>query len=403
MNKKRQCYQLLKNVLSNALNISSEYFTHPYEDIEKIDMGIRAAVWTNYNDDHSMAMFFQAPLSHRILIIKSNLGFYNVMVTFAAENRPDFISIGPFRNNELSANYFTQILKEASIEPATIQSMKSLYESMPYVQIDTVINTAKSILEHFFPEFKDVEAEVIEYSHSKRPIEIDTDIINQTFFTFSEQYRNLVTSFLNYVKSSDNNNAKKSLSSLLLELRINPRKNMQSYKTFLHAINNFCHTTLLATDIHPSHVLKLTSTLRNRINDTMALPKLEQLTNDICRKYCLLVKNYATPSFSKITKDVIAYVELHLDEELSLSKLAFLFKRNASVLSNTFKKDTHQTLTDYIQQTRIQKAIRLFNSTDMSVSEVAIAVGYHDFSYFSKVFSKVIGISPREYKQKALN
>ncbi len=402
MNKTKQCYLLLKDVLLNALNVSSEYFTPPYADIKKIDMGIRAAVWTNYNDDNSAALFFQSPISHRILIIRSNLGFYNILVTFAANERPDFISIGPFRNNELSANYFTQILKEANIEPATIQSMKSLYESMPYVQIDTVINTSKGILEYFFPEFRDVEAEVIEYSQNKRPIEIDTDVINQTFFTFSEQYRHLLTDFLNCIKSGDSNNAKKAFSSLLREFKIGPSKNMRIYKNFLLYLNDCCHLTLMHADIHPSYVLKLTSTLQNRITETVSLSKLEQLTNDICRKYCLLVKNYATPSFSKLTKDVIAYIEMHLEDELSLSKLASIFQKNASVLSTTFSRDTKQTLTSFIQSARVQEAVRLFNTTDMSVSEVAIAVGYHDFSYFSKLFSKTICMSPRAYKQKAL-
>lgn len=395
MNEIKQCYELLKDVLLHAFNISSAYFTPPYEDIKKIDMGIRAAVWKNYSDENSATLLFDTACPYRLLIIKSNLGFYNILATLATSERPDFISIGPFRNHELSANYFTQILKEARIEPSTIQSMKSIYESMPYVQVDTVINVSKRILENFIPEFKDVEAEVVEYSQSKRPIEIDTGVINQTFFTFSEQYRQLLATFLNCIKLGDSQNSKKALSSLLHEFKISPGKNMRMYKAFLQALNDYCHITLLDADIHPSHVLKLASSIHTRINDTMALPRLEQLLNDICRKYCLLVKNYATPSFSKLTKDVIAYIELHLDEELTLSKLAFLFQKNASVLSTTFSKDTKQTLTGFIQQARVQKALQLFNTTDMSVAEVALAVGYHDFSYFSKLFTKIIGMSPR--------
>ena len=87
---------------------------------------------------------------------------------------------------------------------------------------------------------------------------------------------------------------------------------------------------------------------------------------------------------------------------MSLKYLADVFEKNASVLSGTFSKDTGRSLTKYIQQVRMQEAIRLFNTTSLSVSEVAVAVGYQDFSYFSKIFSKEIGCSPREYKQKKL-
>ena len=398
----KQCYQLLKDVLLDAFNVSSVYFTPPYTDIKKIDMGMRAAVWSNYSDENSAALLLNSSSPYRILIIKSNLGFYNVLVAFADGEKPDFISIGPFRNEELSANYLIHIVKEARITPATMQSMKSIYESIPYVPVDTIVNVSKHILANFISEFRDVEAEFIEYSQDKRPIEINTEVINQTFFTFSEQYQNLLASFLDRIKQGDSIGSKKALEMLLHELKIGPSNNMRMYKLFLQAVNNYCHMVLLGTDIHPSHVLKLAFSINNRIDGIISLSKLKQLSNDICRKYCLLVKNYASPAFSKLTKDVIAYIQLHLDEELSLKNLAFKFQKNASVLSTTFSKDTGQTLTSFIQNTRIQKAVQLFNTTDMSVSEVATAVGYQDFSYFSKLFSKIVGISPRTYKQKSL-
>ena len=80
-----------------------------------------------------------------------------------------------------------------------------------------------------------------------------------------------------------------------------------------------------------------------------------------------------------------------------LNILAEHFGKNASVLSNTFSKETGQSLTRFIQQSRMTEAIKLFNTTDMSVSEVALMVGYQDFSYFSKLFSKYVGCSPKEY------
>ena len=92
------------------------------------------------------------------------------------------------------------------------------------------------------------------------------------------------------------------------------------------------------------------------------------------------------------------YVGLHLEEELTLSKIADLFQKNASALSNSFSKETGTSLTQYIHQMRIQEALRLFNTTEMSVSDVAVAIGFQDFAYFSKIFRKVVGCSPRDYK-----
>ena len=165
-------------------------------------------------------------------------------------------------------------------------------------------------------------------------------------------------------------------------------------------LNDYCHLALLSTSIHPSYVMGQAISVRSRIDDASSANRLNQVANDICRKYCLLVQNHANRQYTKATRDIIDYIQLHLDEDLSLSILADEFDKNASAMSSAFSKDTGVTITKYIQQTRIQEAIRLFNSTDLSVSDVAVAVGYQDFSYFSKIFTKEIGVSPRSYKHR---
>lgn len=395
----KECFGLIKNVLLDAFNISAIYFTPPYEDISRIDNGIRASVWTNYNDNNTKIQI--AGLSknnNRLLVIRSNLGFYNIMIFWDCDNPTDFISIGPFRNDELSPNYFSQILKEAQITPALLQQVRYIYESMPFAQVDAVINVVKHLIQTYKPDFQDVTPELIAYSEQQRPIEVQADVIEQNFMNFSEQYYEMLSEFLKFLKCGDNGNAKKALQHFLHEAKLTSNRTLRNYKALLAALNNYCHMALLQTTIHPSYVLRLAATIGVRIEETTSLAKLEQMVNDICHKYCLLVKNYVHLDYSKSTKNVIAYIELHLDEELSLNQLATHFQKNASALSNTFRKETGQTLTNFIQQTRIQEALRLFNSTDMSVSEVALAVGYQDFSYFSKLFSKIVGVSPRTYK-----
>ena len=186
----------------------------------------------------------------------------------------------------------------------------------------------------------------------------------------------------------------------LEETKLLITKGIHQYKEGLNLLNDYCQMGLLETNIHPTHVLRLATSFRSRIATTTSRAKLEQFPAEICRKYCLLVKNYANQDYSRQVREVVNYIQLHLEEELSLSTLAEHFCKNASVLSNIFSKEIGQSLTKFIQQTRMQEAIRLFNTTDMSVSEVALAVGYQDFSYFSKVFSRHVGCSPKEYQSR---
>ncbi|MBQ8798480.1 MAG: helix-turn-helix transcriptional regulator [Lachnospiraceae bacterium] len=394
-----RCHELLQNVLQSAFRITTILFTPPYTDIKKIDLGLRAMVWTDYNEEQQNISFGETSGEHRLLIVKSNLGFYNILALIEGKGQPDFLAIGPFRDEELSANYFTQILKDSRISPGEIQSLKHIYEQMPYALPDSVTAVVKHVLSVFYPNFSQIVPELMQYAEQKRDIDINRELLDAYTIEHAEEYRNSLFDFLSILKTGDSPRAQRALHSFLENARLTHDGSMREYRWLLHSLNNYCHTELLTTDIHPYHIIKQMVSTRTKIDSITTMAKLEQMPNEICHKYCLLVKNYANIMYSKLTKDVIDYIRLHLEEELSLSYLAEHFNKNASALSHSFSTETGISLTNYIQQERVREAIRLFNTTDFSVSDVSIMVGYQDFSYFSKLFSKQTGMSPRDYKK----
>jgi len=393
-------YELLQNVLQSAFQIPTILFTPPYADIKKIDLGLRAMVWTDYGSEQQNLSFGDASVGYHLIIVKSNLGFYNIIALLGSGKQPDFLAIGPFRDEELSPNYFTQILRDSRISPTEIQSLKHIYEQMPYAHPDAVTAVVKHVLSVHYPEFESVVPELMQYAKQKRDIDINKELLEAYTVEHAKDYRNSLFDFLALLKTGDSPKAQQALHSFLENARFVHDNSMREYRLLLHSINNYCHTELLTTDIHPYHIIKQMISTRTKIESLTTMAKLEQMPNEICHKYCLLVKNYANTGYSRLTKDVINYIQLHPEEELSLNYLAEQFGKNASALSHSFSKETGISLTKFIQQTRIREAIRLFNTTDFSVSDVAIMVGYQDFSYFSKIFSAQTGMSPREYKKK---
>ncbi len=395
-----QGYELLQNVLQSAFQIPTILFTPPYADIKKIDLGLRAMVWTDYENEQQTLTFGNDFGDQRLILVKSNLGFYNLLALLESAEQPDFLAIGPFRDEELSANYFTQILHDSRISPAEIQSLKHIYEQMPYAHPDAVTAVVKHVLSVHYPEFETVVPEFMQYAEQKRDIDINKELLDAYTVEHAKEYRNSLFDFLALLKTGDSPRAQQALRTFLENARFVHDNSMREYRWLLHSLNNYCHTELLTTDIHPYHIIKQMISTRTKIDSLTTMAKLEQMPSEICHKYCLLVKNYANTSYSRLTKDVINYIQLHLEEELSLNYLAEQFGKNASALSHSFSKETGISLTKYIQQTRIREAIRLFNTTDFSVSDIAVMVGYQDFSYFSKVFSSQTGMSPREYKKR---
>lgn len=395
-----KCHELLQNILYSAFQIPVILFTPPYTDIKKIDLGLRAMVWNDYGSEQQNLSFGEKNGDYRLIIVKSNLGFYNILALLEQKEQPDFLAIGPFRDEELSAGYFTRILRDSRISLAEIQSLKHIYEQMPYAHPDSVTAVVKHVLSIHYPAFSDVTPELMQYAEHNRDIDINKELLDAYTVEHATEYRNSLFDFLNQVKTGDSSRAQKALQAFLQNARFVHDNSMREFRWLLHSLNNHCHTELLTTDIHPYHIIKQMISTRTKIDSLTTMARLEQMPGEICHKYCLLVKNYASPGYSRQTKDIIDYIRLHLEEELSLHYFAEYFQKNASTLSHSFRKETGITLTGYIQQERIREALRLFNTTDFSVSDVAIMVGYQDFSYFSKIFTGQVGMSPREYKKQ---
>ena len=97
----------------------------------------------------------------------------------------------------------------------------------------------------------------------------------------------------------------------------------------------------------------------------------------------------------------LRYIQENYGNNLSLETIAANSLVDPSHLSRTFKKETGEAVTDYINRLRIEKAKELLAFTDMLAYEVAEAVGYKDPAYFSLVFKKLAGVSPKEFKNGA--
>ncbi|MBT2720513.1 helix-turn-helix domain-containing protein [Bacillus sp. ISL-46] len=96
------------------------------------------------------------------------------------------------------------------------------------------------------------------------------------------------------------------------------------------------------------------------------------------------------------------YINHHLGEQrLTRDEIANYVYLNPDYLTRLFKKQTGLSISDYLQQKRIEYAKKLLIETNLPVSEVALSAGYSNFSYFSTIFKKSTQLNPMEYRKKS--
>lgn len=104
-------------------------------------------------------------------------------------------------------------------------------------------------------------------------------------------------------------------------------------------------------------------------------------------------------SEDKITDFVIQYVEKHYAEDITLDIVASHLAITGGYLSTYFKEKTGKNFVDYVNEVRIREAQRLLLSTNDKIQEVALHSGYQNLNSFNRMFKKLSGVTPREFRK----
>ncbi len=111
------------------------------------------------------------------------------------------------------------------------------------------------------------------------------------------------------------------------------------------------------------------------------------------------IKNISVGEDNFINK-IIDYIKQNSQQQLTLKQVADKFHISYSYLSTYFSHNLGVGYSEYLNKIRVEKAKTMLQSTDLSLNMICEKVGYLDQSYFSKVFKKIVGVSPKAYRRE---
>lgn len=89
----------------------------------------------------------------------------------------------------------------------------------------------------------------------------------------------------------------------------------------------------------------------------------------------------------------------NLSQHLTLAQMANQFKYSTSHFSMLFQKETGTSPINYFLKLKIQKACQYIELTNLKLQEIAIILGFDEPAYFSRLFTKIMGVSPSTYRK----
>lgn len=99
-------------------------------------------------------------------------------------------------------------------------------------------------------------------------------------------------------------------------------------------------------------------------------------------------------------KQVLEFIYAHYSEPITLDDMATVCHISKSEFCRRFKKSMRQTPFDFLLHYRIRKSLPLLYRNELSITEIAVQVGFSGTSYFSEIFRKFMGCSPSQYRKE---
>jgi two-component system response regulator YesN len=136
------------------------------------------------------------------------------------------------------------------------------------------------------------------------------------------------------------------------------------------------------------------------INEAVDINEALGLFNEFLERVEAIIHLGDKASESNNLDKILEYIELHYTEPLRLSEIANHFHFNASYLSSYFSTHHKEGFSEYLNRVRIKKSMELLENSTVSISNISGMVGYSEHSYYCKVFKRITGMSPGNYRKE---
>lgn len=171
--------------------------------------------------------------------------------------------------------------------------------------------------------------------------------------------------------------------------------------TFVSLINTFM-IAAIQSDVYPPYANWVADQAINHMIHNNKPSHLSQLILDSAKTFCKLVvqekeQNEAADHFQYI-KETKRYIKTHITQPITLNHIADHLGISKNYLCKVFKNHTQETVNQFLQQERVKVAKQLLEMTNYSIPTIATMLQFCDQSYFTAIFKKYTGRTPKQYR-----
>ena len=388
--------------ISQSYNIPLREFKAPFGDLEQFDYGLRKKLLPSINYAELGAAVMQVLSPNAFVVVEDFFCFHYAVFTLPTHLDTMFL-LGPWRNGELSDEKI-HLLK---------QQLGTTYTNVISNQHKMLHNRSNDTLVRTF-------ANLISLAHPSVSIELTphTDFVLFRFLAPSvtpttvhskqdlpascvETCYEIEENIMNAVARGDAISALAGFDRLQnFDLVTWTNHPVRKIRCYLLICNTLLRKAIERNEIHPYYSREIFYDFACKIDCIEKETAIKSILTEMVHAYCHCVHQQSLHNYSPQLQKVINYINMNLSEPLSLKSLSEMCHISPSYLSSTFRKETGQTLIDYINERRIRMAAQSLIWDSQKISDIAMQVGILDMNYFTRLFKKILGVTPTEYRKQ---
>ncbi len=395
-------FRFMQKILSN-LHLPVHILADGAMPGAALDMGLRHFLGL---DDAYRHLFFSLPSQlEEQTIYKITDSFLCSYLFLRLPQEQSALVIGPYMSVPFTREQLLQEAERFAIPPGRFRQLEAFFGGVPVIPEESsllaVVNAYADVIWGGSEAYSvvDLSSEL----DSPTPLALRNDPLSpdqalldmetmEKRYAYENELLHAVSQGLRHKAATMLGN----MSHFAFEQRVSdPVRNIKNYCIIM---NTLLRKAAENGGVHPLYIDSVSSDFANRIELIGSTTAAGKLMDEMMSAYCRLVKKHALAHYSAPVRKALACIDADLTADLSLSALSAMQNISPGYLSTLFKKEVGQTLTDYVNSRRVEQAAGMLRSGTLQVQTVAQYCGIPDVNYFSKLFKRYTGVSPKEFR-----
>lgn len=399
-------------IITNLAEINTTFVNKTYDPILSFTMNEIPILITEYFKE-SLASVYDNTVKTQlnnvtVLTLPQRLSYISMPIYAEKAGFEGCIILGPFLLEEPNNLLIKDLMYKLNIPIPLQNTLKQYYDACSIFdnyKVDNLAECLFSLVANITSDHvTNIEIKRIEIQRpNKLNIHLGQTKLNKDEYieVIERRYQN-ERDLLRAVGRGDFSSAKKFMGKGGFDFKFQdrvPHDPLRSYKNISFVFNTLLRKAAESGGVHPIYTDELSTKYAVLIEKLNNVNETSNLNLKMVQEYCSLVTQLSTGKYSSIIRKIIEYIRINIDTDLNLEILSQIMNASPTAISRSFKKETGTSITQYINELRVKEAINLMDDDRYNITEIAFKVGFNDTNYFTKVFKKITGVTPSEFKK----